>query len=372
VIPTLDPRARGAALPGPVDIRALFSGSRPTHHGEVSRTILIADDPRFDQHRSAGPHPERPERLAAARAGLNAALGAEAQRRLTLRRASEEAIERVHEPGYAASLTEALDRGWGNLDPDTYFCPETAEATWLAAGAAADLGGALADAPGERAIALLRPPGHHARPSAPMGFCLINNVAVAAAAARAAGAERVAIVDWDVHHGNGTQEIFAADPSVLFISLHQHPFYPGTGAPTEIGRGAGRGSTVNVGFPAGTSSAAYGEAFRRVVLPRLEAFAPELVLVSAGFDAHERDPLAGLALEAQTFTAMATALDGFCADGRSLGLLLEGGYDLQALESSVAACAGALTRRAPVDLPEDAPRPRELEAIERTLAAHEE
>ncbi len=337
----------------------------------MTRTILVADDPRFDHHRSASPHPERPERLAAARAGLGAALPNAVRTELPLREATDEAIERVHEPGYATALKRALDQGSGHLDPDTYFCPGTAEATWLAAGAAADLGSALVDRPGQRAIALLRPPGHHARPSTPMGFCLINNVAVATAAARAAGAERVAIVDWDVHHGNGTQEIFEADPSVLFLSLHQHPFYPGTGAPTETGRGDGRGTTVNIGFPAGTGSAAYGEAFRRVVLPRLESFDPDLVLVSAGFDAHERDPLAGLALEAETFAAMTTALDGFCSDGRSLGLLLEGGYDLQALEASVAACANALTGRAPVALPEDAPAPQELEAIERTLAAHE-
>jgi len=337
----------------------------------VPRSILVADDPRFDVHVSRRPHPERPERLEAARAGLRAALPANHRRDLTLRKASDEAIERVHQRGYADDLRKALRQGFGDLDPDTYFCPDTGESTWLAAGAASDLAEALVSVPGERAIALLRPPGHHARPGTPMGFCLINNVAVAAAAARAAGLERVAIVDWDVHHGNGTQEIFEADPSVLFISLHQHPFYPGTGAPTEIGRGEGRGTTVNVGLPAGTGSEAYGAAFRTVVLPQLDTFDPELVLVSAGYDGHARDPLAGLALEADTFAAMTTALDGFCGESRGLGLFLEGGYDLQALEASVAASTRALTGEAPVALPEEEPRPAERSAIAATLAAHQ-
>jgi len=336
----------------------------------MPRSLLIADDRRFASHRCRRPHPERPERLEAARAGLEGALPAPLRRPLPLGRASDETIDRVHRPGYAEALKRVLGRGWGDLDRDTYFCPETADATWLAAGAAAAVADALVSNPGERAIALLRPPGHHARPAAPMGFCLINNVAVAAAAARSAGLERVAIVDWDVHHGNGTQEIFEADPAVLFISLHQHPFYPGSGAPSEIGRGAGRGSTVNVGFPAGTGSEAYGAAFREVVLPALESFDPELVLVSAGYDAHERDPLGELALEAATFAAMTTALNGFCGDSRSLGLLLEGGYDLRALEASVAATAGALTGAAPIPLPEGVPSAAARAAIDATLAAH--
>ena len=332
--------------------------------------ILVVDDVRFDAHRAREPHPERPERLAAARAGLDAALPSSKRQALTPVAASDEAIERVHSRGYAGALREALERGWGALDPDTYFCPDTAEATWLAAGAAATLGTSLAAPGASRAIALLRPPGHHARPGTAMGFCLINNVAVAAAAARAAGAQRVAIVDWDVHHGNGTQEIFEADPSVFFLSMHQYPFYPGTGAPTEVGTGPGAGATVNVGFPAGTGSEAYGEAFRQIVLPRLRAFDPEVVLVSAGFDAHTRDPLAGLELEAESFGAMTTALVDLCGETRSLGLVLEGGYDLHALEDSVAACAWALRGERRVELPEGTVPQGARDAIERTLRAH--
>ncbi len=334
----------------------------------MRESLLIIDDPRFEDHRARDTHPERPERLAAARAGLEVLPGV-ARRSLEFGDARPEEIERVHRPGYAHALDEALAHGWGHLDPDTFFSPGSRQATWLAAGAAARLGEQLVRSPGERALALLRPPGHHARPGTPMGFCLVNNVAVAAAAARAAGAARVAIVDWDVHHGNGTQEIFQEDPSVLFVSLHQSPFYPGTGAATEIGTGAGRGTTVNVPFGAGTGDEAYGAAFREVVLPRLRAFAPEVVFVSAGFDAHARDPLAQLELQSSLFGAMTTALDDLCGDV-PLALLLEGGYDLQALADSVRSCVDALTGRERPALPEGEVPAAARTAIERTLAAH--
>jgi acetoin utilization deacetylase AcuC-like enzyme len=204
-----------------------------------------------------------------------------------------------------------------------------------------------------------------------MGFCLLNNVALAAAAALEAGAERVAIVDWDVHHGNGTQDAFFHDPRVLFVSLHQWPFYPGTGRPEEVGAGAGRGSTRNLAMPAGSGPEAYGAAFREVVLPSLEAFGPELLLVSAGFDAHHRDPLGGLALDEATYGAMATALlrqADALGHGR-VGFVLEGGYDLNALEGSVEAVARALGGEL-TELPEGALAPAEREAIDRTRAAH--
>jgi acetoin utilization deacetylase AcuC-like enzyme len=203
-----------------------------------------------------------------------------------------------------------------------------------------------------------------------MGFCLLNNVAVAAQAARAAGAQRVAIIDFDVHHGNGTQAAFYGDPDVLFVSLHQFPLYPGTGHASEIGRGAARGRNVNVALPAGQGPEAYGHAFRRVVLPVLDAFAADVVLVSAGFDAHARDPLAQMELDAASFGAMTSALVAHAervGHGR-VGVLLEGGYDLIALEDSVRAVAHALSNEA-IELPTEPASSRARDAIESTRSA---
>jgi acetoin utilization deacetylase AcuC-like enzyme len=204
-----------------------------------------------------------------------------------------------------------------------------------------------------------------------MGFCLLNNIALAATAALDAGAERVAIVDWDVHHGNGTQDAFYEDPRALFISLHQWPFSPGTGRPEEVGVGRGSGLTVNLAMPEGSGPEAYGAAFRDVVLPSLEAFGADLLLVSAGFDAHGRDPLGGLSLDDATYGAMATALlrhaEGL-GHGR-VGFVLEGGYDLTALEGSVEAVARALGGES-TDLPEGALKAGERAAIDRTRAVH--
>ena len=331
-------------------------------------TLHVVDDDRFDAHRSRGAHPERPERLAAARAGLAGALPDARRVAVAVEDASDEALERVHGAGYVRRLRSALGE-WGHLDADTYFCPESEAAAWGAAGGAAALTRRLlAGEPDERAagIALLRPPGHHARPGAAMGFCLLNNVDVAADEALALGAERVAIVDWDVHHGNGTQEIFWEDPRVLFVSLHQYPHYPGTGAPSEIGAGAGRGKTINLALPAGSGPEVYGEAFRRVVLPALDEFGADLTLVSAGFDAHARDPLAGQELDDASYGAFAGAVAGRAA---RLGLMLEGGYDLQALEGSVRAVGEALLETGP-ELPEGTIPTAAEEAIERTRRAH--
>jgi acetoin utilization deacetylase AcuC-like enzyme len=199
----------------------------------------------------------------------------------------------------------------------------------------------------DNAFALVRPPGHHARPDRAMGFCLLNSAAIAAEAARRAGAERVLILDWDVHHGNGTQEIFEARQDVLYMSVHQYPFYPGTGAAAEVGVGAGRGATVNCALPGGQADADYGVVFHDLFLPVGRAFAPDLIIVSAGFDAHARDPLAEMRVTERGFAAMGSALRELAADscGGKLVLLLEGGYDLGALASSVHASLEALTGR---------------------------
>lgn len=316
------------------------------------RPIGVLDDPLFDRHRSRGHHPERPERLAAARAGV--ARAAVPTRAIEGRDASPEELLRVHGPEYVEDLARIAGRE-GHLDADTYVSSGSVPAALRAAGGACALVEAMLAEEIDRGVALLRPPGHHARPDQAMGFCLLNNVAVAAAHARARGVERVAIVDWDVHHGNGTQEVFFRDPSVLYVSLHQWPFYPGTGMATEVGADDGTGATVNVPLSPGAGDAEYAAAFDRIVAPVVDEFRPELVLVSAGYDAHRDDPLASMRLDAGSYARFTTTLVGLAerhAKGR-IGLVLEGGYDLSALEASLAASVRALAGKTVV-LPEAA------------------
>jgi acetoin utilization deacetylase AcuC-like enzyme len=330
----------------------------------------------FVRHRPPGPHPERPERLIAARDGLRAA-GLEQRGSLVpVRAAREEELGLVHEAGYLAEMARHLPGKSGWLDPDTYFGPETWDAARCAAGAAVDLASAVLDGRFDRGLALVRPPGHHAEADRAMGFCLFNNAAVAAAAVRALGAPRVAIVDWDVHHGNGTQNIFYSDPSVMYLSVHQYPFYPGSGGPNEIGRGAGVGATVNVGLPAGSGDPEVLAAFDQVFVPALLDFRPDLVLVSAGFDAHRADPLAGLRMSDGGYRAMAERLCRVADEvaGGRLVALLEGGYDLGALSRSLVEVLDVLDGREQRDAqarePAGPPSAEGRAAIARTLAAH--
>jgi acetoin utilization deacetylase AcuC-like enzyme len=306
--------------------------------------LFVIDDERFDAHAAPVPHVEQPARLKAIRRGLVSPLRKGGAELLAPRMASEEELLRVHAPEHVAELSRVLPLGTGVIDDDTFISPGTYAATWLAAGGAALLGERLMASQSTVGVLTARPPGHHATRDRAMGFCLLNNVAVGAAAALASGARRVAILDWDVHHGNGTQAIFEHDPRVLFISLHQFPLYPGTGRSDETGLGAGRGTTINVPLPAQASSRDYATTFKRVVLPALEQFKPDLLLVSCGFDAHRDDPLGGMLLTDEdygAFTNLVGALSQRVCQGR-LGIVLEGGYDLGALERAGAAVADAL------------------------------
>lgn len=303
------------------------------------RTLLITSE-RFGEH---GPPPGHPERIERAEVMDGIAIRWREKRGRTAepRPATRDELLRVHAPAYVDNIAGTAGRAT-MLDPDTFTSPESYEIALLAAGAAVSaVDHALAhDAP---AVAFVRPPGHHAERDRAMGFCLFNNIAVAAAHARRAGCGRVAIVDYDVHHGNGTQWIFYEDPSVLYVSTHQYPYYPGTGAADEIGRGAGTGFTVNLPLEAGSTDADYDLAFRTVVTPVVDAFAPDLLLVSAGYDAHENDPLGGMRVTTGGYTQLTRRLrasaDHVCK-GRIV-LITEGGYDLAALGACLDASLGA-------------------------------
>ena len=294
--------------------------------------------PGHRRHADPG-HPERPARLDAVAAALEADAVLRALPRVGGGPASREALERVHLPAYLDVLEAFCTGGGGALDVDTYATADSWRVARQACGDLLALTDAVLDGELDNAFALGRPPGHHARPAAAMGFCLLSHAAVAARHALARGAERVLVVDFDVHHGNGTQEALYADPDVLVVGSQQADIFPGTGGVREIGVGAGEGATVNLPVPAGTDDAGMLALYRQVVRPAADAFRPDLVLVSAGYDAHRLDPLGGLALSVQGFADLVTVCAGIAdrwADGR-LVLTLEGGYHPDALAASVAA-----------------------------------
>ena len=283
-------------------------------------------------------HPERPERIRALEAEMarHDWFGCEV---LDAPAAARELLLAVHPEEHVAAIEALSARGGGMIDADTMAVRGTWEAALRAAGGAAALVDALLGGEAGAGVSALRPPGHHAERAVAMGFCFFNNVAVAARRAQAAhGVERVLILDWDVHHGNGTNAIFHADPSVLFASIHEWPLYPGTGAASDAGSGEGEGYTVNLPVPGGSGDAAYGSLVEHVVCPLISEWRPQVVLVSAGFDAHRDDPLATCRVTETGFTAMTASLrraaDGV---GAPMGLVLEGGYDLGALARSMAA-----------------------------------
>ncbi|HEY0467461.1 MAG TPA: histone deacetylase [Polyangiaceae bacterium] len=330
----------------------------------MQKTLVLVDDPLFCEHLAPAGHPERPERLHAARAAIARADFDLQRRDLATRSATDDEIVRVHDEAYLARLGQAAGQV-GHFDEDTFYSEQSVAAARAAAGAAIVVTNALLDRRADFGLALVRPPGHHARPSGAMGFCLLNNIAIAAAHARARGVERVAIVDFDVHHGNGTQETFYDDPSVLFISLHQSPLYPGTGAAEENGTGDGRGYTVNVPLSPGAGDAAYAAAIERIVAPVLAQYRPGLLLFSAGFDAHRRDPLAQMELTDDGFRAIVRRTLAALEPGTPVGLTLEGGYDLIGLGSSLGAVLGGLGEGPMQDIPAE----RLWQAHERDLRA---
>ncbi len=303
--------------------------------------ILVAAE-RFAAHLTPPGHPESPER-----AEVMDVIAAEWVQRggevVAPREASREQLARVHSPDHLRRIGETAGVAVA-LDPDTYTSPDTYEVALLSAGAAVDAVERVMGGRHQRALVLSRPPGHHAERDRAMGFCFYNNVAVAAAHARSMGARRVAIMDYDVHHGNGTQEIFEADPEVLYVSTHQFPYYPGTGAVSEIGRGEGTGYTVNLPLDAGATDDDYRKVFEGVVVPVIRQFGPDVVLVSAGFDAHERDPLGGMRVTTSGFAAMTASLRQVaeeCCGGRMVAVT-EGGYDLRALADCLRSVVGVL------------------------------
>ena len=302
--------------------------------------VLLGRHEEFAAHDTGGWHPERAERLAAVFAGVEASPAADLVVPFEPRMATRAELEIVHDGSYIESIEDHCRRGGGHVDQDTVAGPGSFDAALRAAGAGPDAVERLRRGEGGAAFLAVRPPGHHALGARAMGFCLFNNVAVTAGLLAAQG-ERVMVLDWDAHHGNGTQDLFYEHADVLYVSLHQFPFYPGTGSLTETGDGPGRGATVNLPFPAGTAGDTYRLAFDEVVVPLAEEFAPDWLLVSAGFDAHRADPLTDLGLTAGDFVDLTAQAVSLVPAGRLIAFL-EGGYDLTSLAASVGACVAAL------------------------------
>ena len=295
--------------------------------------------PAYLEHDMGAGHPESPNRLRAIMQQLEQSGTAARLTRIEPREAEDEWITQIHTPLYLAMLkTQAPTNGRISLDPDTSMSPGSLTAAYLAAGGALAAVDAIMSRQVDQAFCAVRPPGHHAEAGHAMGFCLFNNVAIAARyAQKKHGLTRVLIVDWDVHHGNGTQHSFENDPSVLFFSTHQYPHYPGTGRESERGRGAGEGFTINVPMEAGEGGEEYREIFQKSLVPTADSFKPEFVIVSAGFDAHKDDPLGNMGLTEEGYLNLTGIVAGIAkrhAGGRMLSSL-EGGYHLTALATSV-------------------------------------
>lgn len=312
-------------------------------------------------------HPERPARLR----GLEAVAAAEewfGWDVVASPPATREQIERVHPAAYVDAIESLCASGGGAIDLDTACVPDTWPAALHGAGGAVALVDALMTGAAPSGFSAHRPPGHHAEPDRAMGFCFLSNAAIAAEHALLAhGARRVLVLDWDVHHGNGTEAAFLARDEVLFVSLHQWPLYPGTGAAADVGTGAGAGYTVNVPLPSGSGDAAFVSLVEHLVVPLARVAEPGLVLVSAGFDAHVEDPLASCRVTEAGFAGMTASLRRVCAElGVPLGLILEGGYSVEALASSVRSLAPVLGAAQVPAPPRVERHPLAVEAVRRT------
>jgi acetoin utilization deacetylase AcuC-like enzyme len=313
-------------------------------------TILISD-PLFQRH-DTGRHPEKPERLVVIQNRLENAGLVAACKKGTYTPLTREDVIAIHAPEVVSNARQLAEAGGGWLESDTFLCPESYTVALAAAGACVAGVDQVLRGSDRTALCLVRPPGHHATALKSMGFCLFNNIALAAHHARKAfGLERILIVDWDVHHGNGTQDIFYADPTIFFLSIHRfgYGFYPGTGNDDETGTGAGLGYTSNVPINFGTSRADYRAIYRAAIEKAADKIKPDLIILSAGFDAHTRDPIGSLGLETEDFADMTRDLlivAGVHSQGRLVSCL-EGGYHLQALAESVEAHLDVLLHHAP-------------------------
>jgi acetoin utilization deacetylase AcuC-like enzyme len=297
----------------------------------------IVIDRRYLEHDTGAGHPERPERIRVLLPLMDNAGGQVMA--VPAREATGDELALVHDGAYVEEVAATQRIPGFAFDADTPTSVRSYETARLAAGGFLALLDAMMVGQVRNGFAFVRPPGHHAERHRAMGFCLFNNVAIGAEYLRRRyGLERIMIVDWDLHHGNGTQHMFESDPGVLYVSAHQYPYYPGTGALDEVGRGQGEGYTVNLAFPAGFGDAEYGDAFRRVVEPIAQEYAPQFVLISAGFDAHARDPLGGMQVTEAGFRTLARLLLGIARDhaGDRCAAILEGGYDLTAIRNSAA------------------------------------
>ncbi|BBM99274.1 protein MpHDAC3 [Marchantia polymorpha subsp. ruderalis] len=357
--PTANHELSKDSSPGSLGTSSACSSDHTTETSKSGKTVLGFDERmllHYETHMKSHPHPERPDRLRVIIAGLTAE-GLYPGRCVSLpaREVTRSELEKVHSEAHVDAVEVTCNKDLSYFTTDTYANKDSSLAARLAAGICADLAKAIVHGEAQNGFALVRPPGHHAEEVNVMGFCLHNNAGVAAKAAQAAGAKKVLIVDWDVHHGNGTQDIFDDDPTVLYVSLHRHEggtFYPGTGAATEVGVGNGEGSSVNIPWMcSGIGDNDYIYAFLHIVLPIAKQFAPDMTIISAGFDAARGDPLGGCEVTPSGYAHMTSLLSSL--SGGKMLVVLEGGYNLRSISASATAVIKVLLGDNPGPLPDN-------------------